>query len=190
MKGEWAGKAHVWWNGNYVPFSTLEINQRISDWTDERCAEIEYFDISSNELCDVPQKISRLTNLGCLSLSHNRVSVLPSWIGNLIKLQKLYIDCNKFRTLPVTLGRLTDLKWITLYGNDHYVMTKVAPTHYGHETTQRFLKPFRCGLCCQAVVVAILGTFRRWNWVRLPRDMARMLAKLIWDDRENPAWSE
>jgi len=190
MKSAWTEKSRIWWNDEDPPLSIMEINQRISDWSDERCAEIEYFTISSNELCDVPQKISRLTNLGCLSLSRNRVSVLPSWIGNLIKLQKLYINYNEFRTLPVTLGRLTDLKWIALYENDHYAMTKVAPTHYGHETTQRFLKPFRCALCCQAVVVAILGTFRRWKIVRLHHDMARMLAEHIWRMRENPVWSE
>jgi len=53
-----------------------------------------------------------------------------------------------------------------------------------------FLAPFRCALKCQAVVIAILGTYRRAKRFRLPRDMAHMLATHIWRIREHPDWSE
>jgi len=101
----------------------------------------------------------------------------------------LWVRHTALSSLPVSLGRLTAL--ICLDSRNNHDMPQRMQVHfYNRDNAQAFLRPFRCALKCQPIVIIILGTFRRWNWVRLPPDMARCLAKLIWNDRENPIWSK
>jgi len=101
----------------------------------------------------------------------------------------LDVDNNALSSLPVSLGRLTALETL-LSINNPALPRRMQVSLYHRTIVQSFLRPFRCALKCQPIVIIILGTFRRWNWVRLPPDMARCLAKIIWNDRENPVWSE
>jgi len=101
----------------------------------------------------------------------------------------LSADYNALSSLPVSLGRLTALETL-LSINNPALPRRTQVSLYHHTIVQSFLRPFRCALKCQPIVIIILGTFRRWDWGRLTPDMARCLANHIWRMRENPVWSE
>jgi len=142
--------------------------------------------IMGNDLCHLPSGIRYMTNMTLLNMCHNNFEMLPSWIGDLQQLQTISISYNKLKRLPITLGHLTRLECLELSRNPLYKHKFVDSI----SSVQTFLRPFRCALKCQSVVVAILGTYRQWQRFRLPRDMASMLANEIWKMRENPTWSE
>ena len=51
-------------------------------------------DLDNNKLIDLPEEISKLTNLRILSLSNNRLSNLPKTINKMVNLRELFLDGN------------------------------------------------------------------------------------------------
>jgi len=101
----------------------------------------------------------------------------------------LQVNSNALSSLPVSLARLTALETLLL-DNNPALPQRMQVRLSDQASVQAFLRPFRCILRCQAVVVALLGSFRHWGRLNLPRDMVRLLAGAIWELRENPLWSK
>lgn len=86
----------------------------------------EIFDIVSlnnlevsgfQELCDLSQKIAKLTNLLQLVLKRNGLTNLPQEISALKLLKHLDLSCNVLNSIPVELYELQALQTLVLYGN-------------------------------------------------------------------------
>jgi len=150
----------------------------------------KYMHIDENRLDTFPSGIRRHIQLRILNLRFNRLTSLPSWIGELIHLREFDCAHNHLKRLPVSLGRLTNLETVDFTGNIDLEQRWQRSIWAERITVQALFRAFRCALECQKVVVTILGTYRIWKRLRLPRDMACELAKQIWRMRRHPNWSE
>jgi len=174
------------------------------DWTDSGCdddvagmfkqLENTKYDViygvsfSGRGLFRVPIGLCRFTTLRHLYLSSNRLTEIPSWLCKMTTLERLSIDDNDISRLPLDMGQLYRLKTLRCDENAKlpaHLQVRILEDRF---QMQCFLRPFRCALKCQPMVIALLGTYRQWRVLRLPRDMVRVLARMIWDMRENPNW--
>jgi Leucine-rich repeat (LRR) protein len=60
----------------------------------------------------LPPSIGNLTNLEWLDLSDNQLEELPNEIGKLRNLKQLYLDRNNLRTLPDSIVNIKNLEWM------------------------------------------------------------------------------
>lgn len=74
--------------------------------------------ITDIELCDVPEKISQMTQLEELELSYSNLENLPDEFENLINLKKINLTDNDFYKFPEILCKLTNLEDICLESNN------------------------------------------------------------------------
>lgn len=79
--------------------------------------EINYINLDSCKLTDIPAEVFRFSNLSALSLDNNCLTTLPDSIINLRNLKSLYLSNNKIKTLPYNMGSLTSLESIYLSYN-------------------------------------------------------------------------
>lgn len=79
--------------------------------------KINYLNLDSCRLTDVPEEVFKFSNLSALSLDNNYLTTLPDSIINLHNLKRLYLINNKIKTLPSNMGGLTSLKSIHLSYN-------------------------------------------------------------------------
>ncbi len=75
-------------------------------------------DLSSQDLTEVPEEITKFYNLQYLSLQNNQIKVLPTFIKKLNKLEVLDLDSNYFARLPAEMGDLVNLQELTLDNNE------------------------------------------------------------------------
>jgi Leucine-rich repeat (LRR) protein len=68
-------------------------------------------------LLEIPPEIGNLSNLEYLDLSFNQLTILPAEIGNLSNLVSLFLIDNQLTTLPAEIGSLRDLQELALMGN-------------------------------------------------------------------------
>ncbi|CAF0747472.1 unnamed protein product [Adineta ricciae] len=107
-------------NLNAFPRSISRLRSRVP--TTERCTNIEmirniclsiqtleHFDISENNLDDLPLDIACLTILQTLNCSHNQLSTIPDLLEKLIHLKDLDISFNQFKQFPAVICRFTHL---------------------------------------------------------------------------------
>jgi len=83
----------------------------------ETFEKINYINLDSCKLTEVPEEVFRFSNLSALSLDNNYLTTLPDSIINLHNLKKLYLINNKIKTLPSFMGSLTSLESIYLSYN-------------------------------------------------------------------------
>jgi len=145
--------------------------------------------LEDNLFSSLPSELQQLTELETFWLDNNLFTKLPSWLGNFPQLSYLRVNTNLLKSLPVSLGRLTTLIQIDTHRNPDLPEQRQFAS-CDSTPTQEWLRPFRCALKCQSVVVTLLGTYRRANRFRMPRDMVRYLSTAIWKTREDPTWSE
>ncbi len=79
--------------------------------------KINYINLDSCELTDLPEEVFKFSNLSALSLDNNYLTTLPDSIINLRNLKRLYLSNNKIKILPSNIGLLTSLKSIYLSYN-------------------------------------------------------------------------
>ncbi len=79
--------------------------------------KIDYINLDSCRLADMPEEVFRFSNLSALSLDNNFLTTLPDSIINLHNLKKLYLINNKIKILPSSIGSLTSLESIYLSYN-------------------------------------------------------------------------
>jgi len=79
--------------------------------------KINYINLDSCKLTEIPEEIFKFSNLSALSLDNNCLTALPDSIINLRNLKRLYLINNKIKTLPSNMGSLTSLESIYLSYN-------------------------------------------------------------------------
>ncbi|MBO0592504.1 leucine-rich repeat domain-containing protein [Cellulophaga sp. E16_2] len=85
---------------------------------------IEYLDLSSKNLTEVPRGIGALTHLKTLDLSNNQLTTLPEEIGQLIHLEKLILNKNNLTRIPESILNLKELKDLRLDKNQISTLPK------------------------------------------------------------------
>ncbi|XP_076239569.1 leucine-rich repeat-containing protein 40 [Calliopsis andreniformis] len=81
-------------------------------------ADVATVDLSRNQLCTLPDKLSIITRVNDLKLTSNQLTCIPEWIGEKFKyLQVLDLSKNLMHSLPSSLGLLKYLKEINISFN-------------------------------------------------------------------------
>jgi|UniRef100_A0A6T2E1Q0 protein-tyrosine phosphatase len=78
---------------------------------------LECLSVTSNQLSTLPASIGSLTSLTKVDLNHNRIVDLPEDFGNLTKLQECHLDFNKLTEIPAPLFKLSELAILGLVEN-------------------------------------------------------------------------
>jgi tetratricopeptide (TPR) repeat protein len=73
---------------------------------------------AGEKLSELPEDVTKLTDLSILILRGNNLKVLPASIGKLTNLKKLVLVNNQLTTLPDEIGELKELKNLNLKGNN------------------------------------------------------------------------
>ncbi len=79
---------------------------------------LQYLDLSKNNITEVSPEIKQLKNLQYLSLEKNKLERLPSEIGTLNNLYYLNIGQNDLLALPPEIGNLEKLKYLDAWFNN------------------------------------------------------------------------
>jgi|694.fasta_scaffold16559_12 GTPase SAR1 family protein len=82
-----------------------------------RLQNLSILNLSYNQLSKLPDSISLLQNLSRLDLANNQLSGLPDSIGNLENLSRLYLSSNQLSELPDSIGNLENLSTLYLSSN-------------------------------------------------------------------------
>lgn len=80
--------------------------------------KVTKLDLSSQDLSEVPEEITKFYNLQYLSVQNNQIKSLPTFIKKLQKLEILDLDSNYFARLPAELGDLTNLQELSMDNNE------------------------------------------------------------------------
>jgi len=73
--------------------------------------------LGDNQLTNLPESITKLSNLTRLNLSKNQLTNLPESITNLSNLTRLYLRRNQLKNLPESITKLSDLTRLDLSKN-------------------------------------------------------------------------
>lgn len=79
--------------------------------------KLEFLDISSNKLKQIPNEIRRFKKLKRLWISYNCIESVSECIGELKELEDLCICGNKLEKLPRSIGNIESLIKLDLYSN-------------------------------------------------------------------------
>jgi Leucine-rich repeat (LRR) protein len=79
---------------------------------------LQYLDLSKNEIRDIPDSINAFQNLQVLHLSRNNIEYMPRTIGDLSNLRILEVNQNDLYLLPPQLGKLGQLQVLDLWDNN------------------------------------------------------------------------
>jgi len=80
--------------------------------------KVNYINLDSCELTEVPEEVFKFSNLSILSLDNNKIKDLPSNLGGLISLKSIYLSYNHIESLPSSLGNLKNLRSLYLNNNN------------------------------------------------------------------------
>jgi Leucine-rich repeat (LRR) protein len=83
-----------------------------------RFPNLQYLDLSRNNIREIPDSISKLANLQVLHLSKNRIEYMPRTIGDLTWLRILNVNQNELYVLPPQIGKLKHLEVLDLWSNN------------------------------------------------------------------------
>lgn len=78
---------------------------------------LEYLDLSNNQLSELPHDIASFQNLKILDLSNNQFSELPAEIVNLPNLEYLYLNDNNLLEVPAIFNKLEKIQILELRNN-------------------------------------------------------------------------
>jgi Leucine-rich repeat (LRR) protein len=78
---------------------------------------LQYLDLSKNQITDFPDSLGQLKNLQVLHLAHNKIEALPRELGDLQNLFLLDINNNQLTMLPPQIGKLKKLQYLDLWSN-------------------------------------------------------------------------
>jgi hypothetical protein len=80
-------------------------------------SQLQWLDLSGNQLTALPAEIGQLSQLQELDLSYNQSIALPPEIGQLSQLHWLHLSNNQLAALPTEIGQLSQLQKLNLSGN-------------------------------------------------------------------------
>jgi len=99
---------------NLTSFVFSEIPQEIFENKD--LEELTFISVSNNEI-KISENISNLNKLNYLDLSSNYITELPESIGEMKSLKFLNLESNELKSLPESINNLKNLQFLNLSGN-------------------------------------------------------------------------
>jgi len=102
-------------NLEFLDLSRNQIKQLPQEIT--KLTLLNQIDISDNQFTKIPAEIFELKNLQTIRATNNQITEIPDEIGNLLHLTGIYLTENKLTTLPVAMEWLKNL--IHLYINQN-----------------------------------------------------------------------
>lgn len=142
-----------------------------------------------NKIRCIPASIGKLTNLTGLSCCKNELSTISRSIGNLSKLKYCGLGNNCISSLPSSFARLTSLQDIFLAGNQS------LPNRFQQDmnTWDRVnIQEFTNDIAFEEWRENSRTTTIAWilvaKRIRLHRDVAVLIAKLIYGTRKEDVW--
>ena len=78
---------------------------------------VKTLDLGYDQLTEIPESITQLTNLKMLILRNNQLTEIPESITQLTNLERLYLGDNQLTTVPESISQLTNLKTLNLHFN-------------------------------------------------------------------------
>jgi Leucine-rich repeat (LRR) protein len=79
---------------------------------------LQYLDLSKNQITEFPDSLGKLKNLQVLHLSKNKIESLPREIGDLTNLVILDVNQNEVINIPPQIGKLKKLRYLDLWSNN------------------------------------------------------------------------
>ena len=118
----------IWlrYSNDWIPWlqglKELELNlsnNQISDLPEAitKLSNLTELYLSNNQLSALPKSVIKLSNLTELYLSNNQLSFLPESLGNFSNLTELYLSANQLSFLPEFLGNFSNLTRLDLSRN-------------------------------------------------------------------------
>lgn len=83
-----------------------------------RFKNLQYLDLSRNNISELPDSVSQLSGLQVLIISKNGLERLPNTIGALKNLRQLNVNQNEIERLPYSIGQLDKLEVADLWSNN------------------------------------------------------------------------
>ncbi len=98
----------------------LELRKRLKKFPPEilKFINLQYLDLSKNDIGELPDEIGQLKNLQYLAISRSGLQEFPTQIGELTNLYYLEANNNDLTSLPTEIGKLEKLKTFDLWSND------------------------------------------------------------------------
>ena len=142
-----------------------------------------------NPLKIIPTSVYELINLTDLTLSKCSLKYISHSIGKLINLRRLNIDENRLKHLPTELIKLKKLTELTI-GSNH--LPKILMRKNYHHNAQKLLeKIYKYYTSRENNIRKSIYQFlciMKYKNI-LTKDTRTIIAKLLWDSRQEPAWS-
>ena len=113
----------------------IGLEQFKSSSKSKKSKEINYLNLDSCELTEVPEELFKFSDLSALSLDNNYLTSIQDSIINLRNLKSLYLANNRIKTLPSNIGSLTSLESIFL----SYNQIESLPLSFGNLKNLRSL---------------------------------------------------
>lgn len=144
-----------------------------------------------NEIVEIPLFITQLTVLRILNCAENQLSFIPAELSLLVNLNELWLHTNFLASVPGSLVNLTNLCLLSLCDN------KKLPRHFqesitnDHVTTQSLLHQIALHQFQPLAARATLQWLLIWrhHLRHIPRDVANIIAHMIFNSRANTVWA-
>lgn len=187
-------------NGKYT---TQQMSEHLKSLSKSQREKIRVFWLFDNVMTHLPEELWTLfetEKIEILSFFDNRITVLDPRVGNM-SLTWLYGQRNDLVTLPSSISRLTQLQNVDLRGNNRLPEEFQVTLHHDSQTTiqellQKVSKFYRRLELryqnCLAAARAVLAIRRKSElWARcVPRELARLIARMILDSNDNSLWDQ
>ena len=82
-----------------------------------KLTQLKILSLDNNQIIEIPEAIANLTQLKILSLDNNQITEIPEAIANLTQLQELYFFKNQIIEIPEDITNLSQLKTLALDNN-------------------------------------------------------------------------
>lgn len=79
---------------------------------------LQWLDLSTNRIRQIPPELGLLKKLKKLILFKNKIEAIPPEIGELEDLRELIVNQNELETLPEEIGKLKKLRYIDMWSNN------------------------------------------------------------------------
>lgn len=98
---------------------------------------LEWLDMGSNRIKEIPGNIDRIENLHTLWLQRNEIAQLPEAIHKLKNLSTLVLSSNKLQDIPASMKDMINLRFVNFRDNPLKLRVTLPPCENAEEEEER-----------------------------------------------------